>query len=207
MLTSSAYPLVIFAGPHAPFARHHRSIGMETISNDQFNELIFVIRGRKVMLSFHLAPLYGVEVRVLAQAVKRNSARFPEDFMFQLTSEEVDCLRSQNVILKTGKRGQNIKYLPYAFTQEGIAMLSGVLSSERAILVNIAIMRTFVKLRELMSSQRELAQKIDSLERRYDGQFQVVFNSIRKLIDAQPTDLVRVPPTRRTIGFGREQED
>ncbi len=159
------------------------------------------------MLSFHLAPLYRVEVRVLAQAVKRNSARFPEDFMFQLTSEEADCLRSQNVILNTGKRGQNIKYLPYAFTQEGIAMLSGVLSSERAILVNIAIMRTFVKLRELMSSHRELAQKIDSLERRYDGQFQVVFNSIRQLIDAQPTDLVRVPPTRRIIGFGRDQED
>ena len=91
MLMNSVYPLVIFAGTHAPFARHRRFIGMETISNNQFNELIFVIRGRKVMLSFHLAPLYGVEVRVLAQAVKRNSARFPEDFMFQLTSQEVDC--------------------------------------------------------------------------------------------------------------------
>lgn len=121
----------------------------------------------------------------------------------QLTVEEVDSLRSQNVILNTGKRGHNIKYLPFAFTQEGIAMLSSVLRSPRAVLANIAIMRTFVKLRELMNSHRELAQKIESLERRYDGQFKVVFNSIRKLIDAQPKELVRVPPPRRKIGFGR----
>lgn len=154
------------------------------------------------MLSYHLAELYQVEGRALLQAVKRNCDRFPEDFMFQLTAEEVEALRSQNVILNTGKRGHNIKYLPYAFTQEGIAMLSSVLRSSRAVLVNIAIMRTFVKLRELMNSHRELAQKIESLERRYNGQFQVVFNSIRKLIDAQPKELVRVPTTRRKIGFG-----
>ena len=121
------------------------------------------------MLSLHLAELYGVQVRVLTQAVKRNISRFPEDFMFQLTSDEVESLRSQNVILNTGERGRNIKYLPYAFTQEGIAMLSSVLNSSQAVLANIAIMRTFVKLRELMGSHRDLAQKIESLERRYDG--------------------------------------
>lgn len=154
------------------------------------------------MLSYHLADLYEVQVRVLIQAVKRNSDRFPEDFMFQLTAEEVDSLRSQNVILNTRQRGHNIKYLPFAFTQEGIAMLSSVLRSPRAVLVNIAIMRTFVKLRELMNSHHELAQKIESLERRYAGQFKVVFNSIRKLIDAQPKELVRVSAPRRKIGFG-----
>ena len=156
------------------------------------------------MLSIHLAELYEVQVRALTQSVKRNADRFPEDFMFQLTPQEVDSLRSQNVILNTGKRGHNIKYLPYAFTQEGIAMLSSVLKSPRAVVVNIAIMRTFVRLRELMSSHRELAPKIESLERRYDGQFGVVFNSIRKLIDAQPKELLRVPPAKRKIGFGRD---
>jgi len=117
------------------------------------------------MLSYHLADLYEVQVRALLQAVKRNCNRFPEDFMFQLTSAEVESLRSQNVILNIGKRGYNIKYLPFAFTQEGIAMLSSVLRSQRAILVNIAIMRTFVKLRELMNSHRELALKIEPRKR------------------------------------------
>jgi len=175
---------------------------MSAVSTDHLDNLILLIRGRKVILSYHLADLYEVQVRVLLQAVKRNSDRFPEDFMFQLTPDEVDSLRSQNVILNVGKRGHNIKYLPFAFTQEGIAMLSSVLRSPQAILVNIAIMRTFVKLRELMNSHRDLAQKIESLERRYDGQFKVVFNSIRKLIDAQPKELVRVPASRRKIGFG-----
>ena len=175
---------------------------MSAASTDHVDNLILLIRGRKVILSYHLADLYEVQVRVLLQAVKRNSDRFPEDFMFQLTLDEVDSLRSQNVILNVGKRGHNIKYLPFAFTQEGIAMLSSILRSPRAILVNIAIMRTFVKLRELMNSHRELAQKIESLERRYDGQFKVVFNSIRKIIDAQPKELVRVPASRRKIGFG-----
>ncbi len=179
---------------------------MGDLSVDQIHDLVLLIRGRKVILSSHLAELYEVQVRALTQAVKRNIDRFPEDFMFQLTPEEVDSLRSQNVILNVGKRGHNIKYLPYAFTQEGIAMLSSVLNNPRAILVNIAIMRTFVKLRELMTSHRELAQKIESLERRYDGQFKVVLNSIRKLIDAQPTELVRVPPARRKIGFRSDQE-
>ncbi len=154
------------------------------------------------MLSGHLAELYDVEVRALVQAVKRNYERFPDDFMFQLTSEEVESLRSQNVILE--KKGRHSKYLPYAFTQEGIAMLSSVLRSHRAVQVNIAIMRTFVKLRELMNSHRDLAHKIDSLERRYDSQFKVVFNSIRKLIDVEPKELVRVSTPKRKIGFGAE---
>ena len=170
-------------------------------SPERINQLILVIRGYKVMLSSDLADLYGVEVRALIQAVKRNETRFPQDFMFQLTSEEVEFLRSQNVILNTSKRGHNIKYLPYAFTQEGVAMLSSVLRSSRAVEANIAIMRAFVKVRELMNSHRELAQKIDQLEKRYNAQFRVVFNSIRELINAKPKELMHVPKKRK-IGFG-----
>ena len=179
---------------------------MEALPTEKLNELILLIRGRKVMLSWHLAELYGVEVRILVQAVKRNNARFPEDFMFQLTAQEAESLRSQNVILENLGKGRHSKYLPYAFTQEGISMLSSVLRSARAIMVNIAIMRTFVKLRELMNSHRELAQKIEALECRYDGQFKVVFNSIQKLIQAQPKELVQVASSKRKIGFGRGEE-
>lgn len=134
---------------------------MTHISNETLNLLIAVIRGKKVMLSMDLAELYGVQVRALIQAIKRNKSRFPEDFMFQLTEDEVESLRSQNVILNTGKRGHHLKYSPYAFTQEGIAMLSSVLRSPRPVEANIAIMRAFVKLRELMDSHKDLAQKID----------------------------------------------
>lgn len=156
------------------------------------------------MLSSDLAELYEVEVRVLIQAVKRNAERFPHDFMFQLTQEELNSLRSQNVILENRGKGKYSKYLPYAFTQEGVAMLSSILRSPKAVHANIAIMRAFVKLRELMSSHKELAQKIDLLERRHDAQFKVVFNSIRKLIDAQPKELVHVSTPKKKIGFGRE---
>jgi hypothetical protein len=180
---------------------------MKTTPVSQLNEMILVIRGRKVMLSSHLASLYGVEVRALMQAVKRNAPRFPDDFMFQLSTEEVDALRSQNVILENPGKGRHSKYLPYAFTQEGIAMLSSVLHSPSAITANIAIMRAFVRVRELMSSHRNLALKIEALERRYNGQFQVVFNSIRRLIEANPKDLVRVPSGKRLIGFGRDVEE
>lgn len=166
-------------------------------------ENIYLIRGRKVLLSFHLAQLYAVEVKVLMQAVKRNPERFPLEFMFQLTQDELDALRSQNVTLEKGGKGQHTKYLPYAFTQEGVAMLSSVLRSKRAVEANIAIMRTFVKLRELMSEHRDLAGRIDALERRYDAQFKVVFNSIRELIKANPKRLVEVGPPKRKIGFGR----
>ena len=153
------------------------------------------------MLSSDLAPLYEVTPKVLLQAVRRNIDRFPSDFMFQLTSEEWNSLRSQIVTLENAGKGKHIKYLPFAFTQEGIAMLSSVLKSPRAIQVNIAIMRAFVRLRELMISHHDLSQKIESLERKYNSQFRVVFNSIRELITAKPNELPAAS-TKRKIGFG-----
>ena len=151
-----------------------------------------------MLLSEHLAQLYGVSVGVLNQAVKRNIVRFPDDFMFQLTREEsnaVQASRSQIVILK---RGQNIKYLPYAFTEQGVAMLSSVLRSPRAVEVNIAIMRTFVQLRRLMDSNRDLARRIEALEKRYDEQFATVFDAIKRLI---AEDDSRKTKPKRGIGF------
>ena len=158
---------------------------------------ILLIRSEKVMLDRDLAELYGVKVRVLNQAVKRNIARFPEDFMFQLSKEEDDSLRSQFVILKKG-RGEHRKYLPYAFTEQGVAMLSSVLNSERAVEVNIQIMRTFVKLRELIATHKDLARKLNDMEKKYDAQFKVVFDAIRQLM---------IPPEtkKRKIGFKREE--
>lgn len=154
---------------------------------------IFLIRGQKVMLDMDLATLYGVGAKVLNQAVKRNSERFPADFMFQLTGEEAARLRSQIVTLKTG-RGQHWKYLPYAFTEQGVSMLSSVLRSKRAVQVNIAIMRAFVKMREMIGSHKDLARKLDALEKKYDAQFKVVFDAIRRLM-AEPT------AKERRIGF------
>lgn len=167
------------------------------------NLLIVVIRGRKVMLSLHLAELYGVSPKALLQAVKRNLERFPADFMFQITAEELYSLRSQIVTLENNGKGKHSKYLPYAFTQEGVAMLSSVLRSPRAIQANVAIMRTFVKLREMMLSHQELSRKIETLERKYDAQFKVVFKSIKELIDAKPKDLLRIS-SKKKIGFGRD---
>jgi hypothetical protein len=159
---------------------------------------IHVIRGQKVMLDSDLAALYGVEVKTLNQAVRRNIARFPEDFMFQLEAAEADSLRSQIVTLKNGRRGQHRKYLPFVFTEQGVAMLSSVLRSETAVLVNIAIMRAFVSLREALASHKDLAQKLEELERKYDSQFRVVFEAIRQLM-APPA------PPGRPIGFGRDK--
>ena len=139
--------------------------------------LVRLIRGEKVLLDADLAALYGVETRVLNQAVKRNAERFPEDFMLQLTREEVDTIRSSRSQIVILKRGQNVKYLSYAFTEQGVAMLSSVLRSPRAVEVNIAIMRTFVQLRRLMDSNRDLARRIEALERRYDEQFASVFDA------------------------------
>ena len=159
---------------------------------------IYLLRGQKVMLSTDLAQLYQVEPKALIQATKRNIDRFPSDFMFQLSKEEMDFLRSQFVTLESG-RGKHPKYALFAFTQEGIAMLSGILRSPIAIQANIAIMRTFVRLRQLMVEHRDLADKINVLEQRYDAKFKVIFNSIRKLIESNPRD---IPITRkRTIGF------
>jgi len=144
--------------------------------------LIYIIRGQKVMLDADLAALYGVETRVLKQAVRRNRNRFPSDFMLQLTKEENRSLRSQNVILEPGRYS---KYLPFAFTEQGVAMLSTVLNSERAIEVNIAIMRVFVRLREMMATHKELALKLVELEERLEGhdeQIQSIFEAIRQFM-------------------------
>jgi hypothetical protein len=152
-----------------------------------------------------LARLYAVEVRTLNQAVKRNADRFPADFMFRLTAVETEFLRSQIVILENdtgstavskrqGGRGRHAKYLPYAFTEQGVAMLSSVLSSNRAVLVNIEIMRAFVRLRGIISSNVDLARKLAVLEAKYDKQFKVVFDAIRRLM-APP------PASKRRIGF------
>ena len=146
------------------------------------------------MLDTDLALLYEVETSYLNRQVKRNIDRFPDDFMFQLNGEEVEALRCQFGISNTSGRGGR-RYLPYAFTQEGVAMLSGVLRSERAILVNVAIMRAFVKLREILISNKELGDRLNSLEKKYDSRFRIVFEAIRKLMQPVP------PKNRPNIGF------
>lgn len=159
---------------------------------ERIEKMIFLIRGHKVMLDRDLATLYGVEVGALNRAVKRNIDRFPEDFLIHLTADEYRSVRCQVGIL-AGRRGQHRKYLPYAFTEQGVAMLSSVLHSQRAVLVHIAIMRAFVKLREMLASHRVLARRLDALERKYDARFNVVFEAIRKLME--PPEL-----SRRRIG-------
>ena len=145
------------------------------------------------MLDSELAELYQVPTKVFNQAISRNRNRFPEDFMFQLTPEEDESLRSQIVTSKTGRGGR--RYRAFVFTEQGVAMLSSVLNSERAVQVNITIMRAFVRLREMMDSNKELAAKLDALEKKYDGQFRVVFQAIRKLMQPPPST------TSRRIGF------
>jgi phage regulator Rha-like protein len=142
---------------------------------------IVVVRGRRVMMDRDLAALYQVETRVLVQAVKRNAHRFPDDFMFRLSREEMDSLRSQIVILKNPGRGRHAKYLSYAFTENGVAMLSSVLNSKRAIQVNIQIMRAFTRMREYLATHAELATKFTELESRV-GQHDVTINSIIQAI-------------------------
>lgn len=179
-------------------------------------QLVFLIRGEKVLLDADLALLYGVETGALNRAVKRNIERFPEDFMFQLSQEDWDNLKCQigissspampvkkkggliqsqivTAVTHGGRRG-----LPYAFTEQGIAMLSSVLRSPRAVEVNIAIMRTFVQLRRLMDSNRDLARKIEALEMKYDEQFAIVFDAIKQLI---ADDQDRKTKPKRHIGF------
>jgi hypothetical protein len=151
------------------------------------------IRGQNVMLDADLAELYEVETKVLNQAVKRNLERFPEDFIFRLTDDEVAGLRSQIVTSNESRGGR--RYNPNAFTEQGVAMLSSVLRSSRAVEVNIAIVRAFVKLREIIASHRQLARRLEEMESRYDAQFRAVFDAIRELMK---------PPEkpRRRIGFG-----
>jgi len=174
---------------------------------ERIEHAILVLRGQRVILDADLAHLYEVETRALIQAVKRNIDRFPEDFMFQLTPDEARLSRSQSVILNgqqltaeipsrsqsvTLKRGMNIKYLPYAFTEQGVAMLSSVLHSPRAVQVNIEIMRAFVRLRQMLQQNTELARKLAALERKYDGQFKMVFEAIRDLMTPAPKEKPRI---------------
>lgn len=162
------------------------------VPSEQIARCIRIIRAQKVMIDSDLAVLYQVETGALTRAVKRNLERFPNDFMFQLTEAEFDNLRSQTGISSDwgGRR-----YLPYAFTEQGIAMLSSVLRSDRAVRVNIQIMRAFVQLRQMLASHAELSRKIAELEQKYDRQFKVVFDAIQRLV---------TPPEekpKRPIGF------
>ena len=162
------------------------------IPAERITQAILLLRGHKVMLDADLAGLYEVETGHLVRAVKRNLARFPADFMFQLTAEQFSNLKSQSGISSSwgGRR-----FRPYAFTEQGVAMLSSVLRSERAVLVNVEIMRAFVRLRQLLSTHADLARKLEQLERKYDAQFKVVFDAIRELM-APP-----LPKSTPKIGF------
>lgn len=173
----------------------NKSGGLKKPMVEQIERRIFLIRGQKVMLDSDLAELYGVRTEVLNQAIKRNWDRFPSDFMFQLTPEETKLLRSQIVISKKGRGGR--RYLPYAFTEQGVAMLSSILRSKRAIQMNIAIMRAFVRLRRLLASHQHLSRGLAELGRKvgtHDQQIRSIFEAIRQLI-------ARPRPPRRRIGF------
>ena len=163
---------------------------MAPVIRQRIQQSILLARGKKVMLDRDLAVLYGVETRVLNQAVKRNRERFPSDFMFELTRDEIRNI-SQSVICSA-----TLKHAPhvYAFTEQGIAMLSGVLDSPRAIQVNIAIMRTFVQLRKILATHADLARKLEELEKKYDAQFRIVFDALREIMN--PPE-----PPHRQIGF------
>jgi len=162
---------------------------------EQIERKIYLIRGHKVMLDRELADLYGVETRVLNQAVRRNINRFPADFMFTLSREEIMRI-SQFVTSSDSSKSDTLKFSKnvMVFTEQGVAMLSSVLNSERAVQVNIAIMRAFVKLREMIASHKDLAKQLDTLEKKYDAQFKVVFDAIRQMMK---------PPNkpRRRIGY------
>lgn len=180
--------------------RRQKTNFMSAIANviplERIEHSILLIRGHKVMLSIELANLYQVEPRALIQAIKRNLNRFPSDFMFQLTAEEWENLKSQFVISSWG----GVRTPPYAFTEQGVAMLSSVLNSDRAVQVNIEITRAFVRLRQLLASNADLARKLETLEKKYDAQFKVVFDAIRQLMS---------PPAkpRREIGFHVKYDD
>jgi len=164
----------------------HLPIPVESIE-----KAIFLIRGHKVMLDADLAELYGVTTGNLNKAVRRNLDRFPPDFMFQLKKEEYESIRFQFGILK---KGQHSKYLPRAFTEQGVAMLSSVLRSKRAVQVNIEIMRAFVRLRQILGAHKALERKLEEMEMKYDEQFRVVFEAIRQLMTTPD-------PPRERIGF------
>lgn len=171
-----------------------RSNGL-AIPSERVMRSILLIRGQKVILDADMAVLYGVETRVLVQAVKRNIDRFPDDFMFQLSAREFKDLRSQSV---TSSSWGGRRHAPYAFTEQGVAMLSSVLRSRRAIQVNIEVVRNFVRLREILSTHKALARKINEMEQKYDTQFKVVFDAIRELM-APPA-----PRKKKLIGYHTE---
>lgn len=178
-----------------------RSLG----ATGRIEQRIHPVRGENVILDEDLARLYEVETRVLVQAVNRNLNRFPGDFMFRLTGKEFEALRSQGEISKKGRGGR--RYLPYVFTEQGVAMLSSVLRSERAVQVNIEIMRAFVRLRAMAGSVVELRRKVDALERRYDTRFREVFDAIRALMEppVPPPDDGKPPIGFRPAPPGGEQ--
>lgn len=160
----------------------------ELLPEERIINKIYLIRGVKVILDRDLADLYGVETRSLKQAVRRNTKRFPGDFMFELTNEEFENLRSQIVTSSWG----GLRYLPMAFTEQGVAMLSSVLNSDRAISVNIQIMRAFTKLRQMLSGYGELKRKIEAMEQTYDEQFRIVFEAIKQLLEPGNKDVKRI---------------
>jgi len=168
---------------------------MKKITPKLIEKMIYVIRGQKVMLDSDLAELYEVETRSLNQAVKRNLDRFPSDFMFQLSNQELMNLRSQFVIFNETVKGR--KYRPFVFTEQGVAMLSSVLKSKRAVLVNISIMRTFVKIRALLNSDETLSERLRKLEKGTDIMFRVVFERLDKLESEVPV----LPKNRKRIGI------
>ena len=150
------------------------------IPSERIISRIFLIRGKKIMVDRDLAELYGVETRVLNQAVRRNIERFPSDFMFQLDKKETDIWKSQIVMSTADKKG--LRKIPLVFTERGVAMLSGVLNSKRAIMVNIQIIRTFTQLRELLSTHKDLREKIENMEKKYDKQLREIFEAIKYLL-------------------------
>ena len=157
-----------------------RTLTVPVVSSEPIEQRIFLIRGHRVLLDSDLADLYEVTTKQLNQQVRRNRGRFPKDFMFQLTAQEADRLRSQFVTSNIGRGGR--RYAPLVFTERGVAMLSSVLNSERAIRVNITIMRAFVRMRQLVAVHADLLRKVEALERKYDVQFKIVFNAIRRLM-------------------------
>ncbi len=171
------------------------------VPSESIEKRIFLLRGQKVLLSIHLAELYQVEPRMLIQAVKRNIERFPKDFMFQLTKEEFNNLKSQILISSWGGLR---RAAPYAFTEQGVAMLSSILNSSRAIQVNIEIMRAFVRLRQMLASNANLERRLNELEKKYDAQFRVVFDAIRQLMAApeKPSKKIGFQLREKRVSYG-----
>src|SRR5262245_5307044 len=170
------------------------------IPPERIESAILLVRGQKVMLDRGLAKLYGVSTKALNQAVRRNLTRFPTDFMFRLTAKETAQMnRSQTV---TGsEKHRDPRFPPFAFTEQGVSMLSSVLRSKRAVLVNIEIMRAFVRMRQILAAHADLARKLEALEKKYDAQFKVVFDAIRELMAPPPE------PPRGKFGFARDRDD